>query len=368
MGAFVGDKTSPFFRRRKGRVGQDKVVEHTPAPALAGVEIRFAASNGAIIVCGVNAATSVQVSKNNGASWGALAIVAPDFIGNGAVNGHCLVAKPFNIYVAQGANPQNNNALDGAGAHPGIGGASIRINRDGHFNVETFTVAGAPQESIAYTEDGTYFCTVGAKVAGNAECGGGKVGVAAELFDFPCTAANGMATVAALNDPNTPYEAAFIGAEASAAGDALQIHKIWRLPTAATWGHRGIITGAIVGNPTREIMQIGRVIIFTDSNNPVICRSLDYGETWTEIAMTGGANGPTKDIFRYGRFLYMLMRDAPRIMRSRNKGTTWEQSPVQLISGTAIPDVACMHNGDRMIFCHDGAANRIYKFKHAMDI
>ena len=368
MGAFVGDFTSPFFRRRKGRIGQDKVVEHTPAPALAGAEFRFAASNGIIIMCGPNAATTVQISKDSGASWAGLGVVAPDFIGNLATGGHPAAAKPFNIFVAQGASPQNNNAIDTVGAHPGIGGGSIRFNRDGNFNVEVYTVANAPQESIAYTEDGTYFCSVGAKLAGLAECAGGRVGVAVEFFDFACTAANGMATVIPLTlDPNTPFEASFIGCEASAAGDAFQPHKIWRIG-AGSWGHKGINVPAIVGNPSREAIQRGAVIIFTDAANPVIMRSVDYGETWTEITMTGGAVGPTKDLFRYGRFAYILMRDTPRIMRSRNNGTTWEQSPVQLISATAIPDVACMHNGDRMIFCHDGAANRIYKFKHANDI
>lgn len=366
MGAFVGAVTSPFFRRRKGRIGREVVVEHTPAPALGGATVRFAASNGSIVVCGPNAAASVQVSKNSGASWAALGIVAPDVIGNNATAGHCLVAKPFNPYVALGANPHQNNALDAAGNHPGIGGAAMRINRDGNFNNELYTVAGAPQESIAYTEDGTYFCTVGAKVAGVAECAGGRVGVAVEFFDFPCTAANGMSTVIPLVDPNTPFAAAFIGCEASAALDVFQAHKMWRV-TAATWGHRAINVPAIVGVSGHEGFQRNEVIIFSDASNPNIIRSRDYGETWEKIAITG-AVGPTKDIYRYGRFLYCLMRDSPRVMRSRTMGATWEQNPIQLPSGTAVPDVCIVHDNENWIFCHDGAANRIYHIKHPMDI
>lgn len=361
MGAFVSDKTSPFLRRRKGRVGQDTIVEHTPAPALAGAAFRFAASNGVIIACGPNAATSIQVSKNSGASWSALALIAPNFIGNSSESGPCLIDKPNNIYVAQ---TPNNTALDGAGAHPGIGGAVTRIARDGNFSTEAYTVAGAPQESLAYTSDGTYFCSVGAKVAANAECAGGRVGVAVEFFDFPAT--THMSSVIALQDPRIPFEASFIGAEGSAALDPFQAHKFWRV-SAATWAHKGINVPAIVGVSSRAGLQRDALIIFTDTANARIVRSLDHGETWTLINM-GGLNSPTRDMFRHGRFIHMILRDAARVRRSRNNGTTWEDSPVQLPSGTAVPDISCVHNGERYIFCHDGAANRIYKFKHANDI
>lgn len=367
MGAFVGAVTSPFLRRRKGRIGQERIVEHTPAPALAGATIRFAASNDLVIMCGPNATTTVQISKNAGASWGGLVIAAPNVIGNNAAAGHCLVTKPWNIYVALGANPHQNNGFDSAGVRPATGGSSVRINRDGNFSNELYTVAGAPLETLAYTEDGTYFCAMGAKVAGVAECAGGRVGVAVEFFDFACTAANGMSTIIPLVDPNTPFGAAFIGCEASAALDAFQAHKVWRI-SAASWGHKAINVPAIVGVHGHEGFQRNEVIIFSDASNPNIIRSRDYGETWEKIAIGAGAVGPTKDIYRYGRFLYCLMRDAPRIMRSRTMGATWEQNPIQFPSGTAVPDVHINHAGEHWIFCHDGAANRIYHIKHPMDI
>lgn len=357
MGAFCSAKNSLFRRRRKGRNGPDIWTERT-APPLAGAEVRYAGANNSLLVCGVNAGITCQVSKDGAGTWAALAYVPPSFVGN-ALLGQCMRQRPFSPELPAAAQDR----LDGVGAHPAVGGTCQSIDKDGNFVLEIYTVAGAPQESLDWQPTGEYILSGGANVAGNLKMRGARIGGGSEEFNIP-SAHTQIGQIDAFVDPLTPYPA-WLAASSRGAGLVRSFFKI-RRRALNDWTFREIAQ-PFASFDAGDFIQRGEFILSMDRANANLLRSLDYGETWTRIDLTA-QNSRFHRIFRHGGRLFILAEDAPRVRVSSDGGSTWAAFTPALPSATARPQQFAVFDEERYIFCADGAGNRTYKLKTRNEI
>jgi len=367
VGAFVGNVTSPFLRRRKGRIGKDKYLEKV-APTWAGAEIKIAMGNYECMICSPNASGSYQRSANGAESaWTTHALLATLFIGNGLpANGGR--ARPFSEFFAL-----NPNAilmpLTPVGTHTGFGGTLFR-SFPGVFNLPSVgDVAGHPQEDLCWTTDGNCFLSVGAMSANTVKARGGYFIEAPEVLLIPVGAGAGLGAYSVVTIDEPAIKDNFYTWILGFGNGAQPFVRVQRTihpkgVGAGTWTFTNIANPG-TGISTRWLVD-GAVVI-TENQTDKLARSIDYGKTFT--AVTSANMGPVHDFWRYGRRYFEIARDTPRCMVSQNKGLTWAANPVAFPSGTFVPDkTIAMPFGQRFILGHDGAVNRCYVHKPFMDI
>lgn len=354
MGAFVGVKISPFLRRRKGRVGTDRIIEKT-APTFAGAALNVVAANWNGMICSpggsIGGAGSYQYNKDFGLSaWTSVAMGASQWIGNSDQTRHVAEMRPLGDY-------NNYQRISVAGIHSGIGGAIFAIDENLRFILENTTIANAPQEGIGWQPNGKIFCTAADPVANISKCRGGQSQTSPETVDISVEAgATGLHTILPLLIPNDDRQIWI----ASDVGPSRFLLRITRTETpSAVWAKSFQVAGPVAGLHITKFLQRGALIFGVGPLKDGV-RSLDYGVTFSAILDVG--HGPISDLHRYGNRLYAMQTTSPRLRISRNNGTTWQTDTTALPSGTAVPDSYLVDPwGNRWIFCHDGAINRLYK-------
>lgn len=360
MGAFVGAVTSPFLRRRKGRIGADKWIEKT-APTYAGAEIQFAAGNHIALVCCPNASTTYQWNDTQGdGAWTSVALLVNQRIGN--VEGPKKDGRMRPFFEDMDFETWNEQqSFNTGGILSGTGGALYFISAEGRFAKSAVIVPGRPQEDIAWTNDGKYFMSAGAAGAGLVTCRGGLNPAAPESFTYASAVANGCASIHPLDDPANPYPNFIVGDNSDAA--VRPFHRITRKD--AVWSSVDIDSGMISGFIPQKWIQ-HRDLVIGIGSKPAIARSTDLAKSFTSVASGGGTQ--VNDIWRYGNRLFLACQDHPRLRISKDYGKTWINNPTALPSGTAIPSATAEQWNTRYLFCHDGAVNRLYIHKPYTDI
>jgi hypothetical protein len=365
MGAFVGAVTSPFLRRRKGRIGKDKWIEKA-APALAGAEIKIALRNHEGIICAVNAAAAYQLSTDLAATWQTIPMLATLFLGNALPARGGAPMRPYSEF--------KENDIDFAqmpvtpnGTHTGFGG-TLFTSTPGLKNIKSVgDVAGHPQEDLCWSTDGNCFLSVGAMSANTIKARGGYILEAPEILLIPvgAGAANGAYSCQAIDDPSDADKFyTWIVGFGNISQPLVRVRRTKPL-AGGVWTFTNI-TNPGTGSQTRFLVD-GAVII-SDSHLDKLLRSTDYGKTFSLV--TSLNMGTSHDLWRFGRRYFHMAESAPRIRFSSNKGLTWTTLTPGLPSGTAVPNrtVADPFGPNRYVFCRDGAANRCYIFKPFMDI
>ena len=350
MGAFVGIKISPFFRRRKGRVGTDILVEKT-APTLTGGVIDVVAANYQGMICARNAGTTYQHNKDGGDSaWVSVALPAARFLGSSTNPGNVASTRPFSeinffetITIAGRANAGD--------------GMIFKLSDNLNFISDSVLIAAAPQCSVGWEDSGDICLCMGRPIAGLAKGRGGQFEPLAEVVSITAFGGgNGIESVKRFYDPGDTRETWI----AQDVGAPQNLEIIVRTKPAGTWSAERITANGLLGGTVRHFLQKGPMIFgLATTNNGV--RSLDYGKTWSVITGVTGA-GTGTGIHRYGNRLYVIANSAPKLRISRNNGTTWQNDSIVLPSATAVPDSYLVDSyGRRFIFCHDGAVNRLYQ-------
>ena len=380
MGAFVSNVTSPFFRRRKGRVGRD-IWTQTGTPPFAGARIKSAAMNHICMICAPNASNSWAKSADGGATWTTHTLPANNFIGNALEGANCIAVRPY--YEKLDIDQWHLQlAFYAVGAITGVGGGSWLIKPEGTTANPGFTVPNRPQEAISWSDDGAVFMSTGSSDAGGLmHSRGGRnffAVPAADQFTMGSNPPNngawsskwwrGTPSNAGRSRPGEYY---FLSSSSDADQNFLYARRKV-VPSEPTWDNLDIVN-PMNGNTMSEwlVYRDGRIIMGIGSTavlQEVGVRSIDFAVSWN--IMPGVATSPRYDIWRYGGRVYVCGRDVPRIVISRNNGVSWAAHPSQLPSATAIPTKKAIHpfTGEFYIFAHDGAVNRVYKFRPYLEI
>jgi len=373
MGAFVGEVTSPFLRRRKGRVGKDVWAEKT-APPFAGARIKMALGSHASMICSPNASNTWAHSSDEGNTWTLHALPANNFIGNALEAGNPGAMRPFYEFLYFDLwHLQQCFML--VGTVTAVGGQAWIIPPEGKTVFPSFTVAARPQEAVSWSPDGACFMSCGASDAGGLiHCRGGKdmfaVGAPDQFTMGQTPGANGAWSSHSIN-PGGPGRVRdkeyYFLSSSSDADENLLFARRKVIPSEPTWDNQeGVnpMTDGIIG----QWLVVNNLIMGVSGTGTAAVngiRSLDNGATWSTMP---GFASPKYDLWRFGRRFYICGRDNPKIIQSKNNGATWQTHPRQLPSATAIPTRLAWYWDNFYLFCHDGAVNRCYNFKPYLEI
>ena len=359
MGAFVGNVTSPFFKRRKGRIGKDVWIEKI-APIYAGAEIKMAVGNHQALICCPNFAVDYQYNLTGGNdAWISVALPAGGHIGENPAF-KCVmgsVRPVINDYVA------DKGIFYAAGLDLGaLTGAIFRINSTPFANAKIANVPGqAWQQSIVWTEDGRFFCTVGTATPGTMTCRGGDNPDNPETVIL--TRLDSGSSVHAIEDPSVPYPHFIISGAGGAAFS--HIHRV----NTNDW--RGLDGSQNAANPDPGLIVFKwlqyRNLVIGIGDQPNGVRSIDYGKLFVSNAING-VGSTQRAIWRRGNRFFIASSANPKIRTSTNFGFTWNDALIQLPSATAIPNSMAEHLEHHYLFCNDGGINRVYIHKPYTDI
>lgn len=372
MGAFVAQKVSPFLRRRKGRVGLDVWAEKT-APTFAGAEINSAAGNYLCMICAPNASGTWQHNDTQGeGAWVSHSMPALAFIGNSALTrGHIIDRPFFEKLDIELWHLQCSFAI--TGIITGTGGGIWYITPDGKTVFAITSVAGVPQEAVAFEDNGRYCIVVGALSGPNMLGRGGEffspnpISIPSEPGSLGFRSATFLpdslaAKHAQGSPPRSRTTPVFLCGDTSTGQPIRKLHR----KADTTWEQYKQDTNPSTGNEiTSWLILPGRCLVVGVSSNATGgLRSVDGATTWEAISPNAG---PINGVWNYGNRLYCITRDAPRFLVSYDWGKTWAASTA-LPSGTAVPSQHVFHYEKRFVFCHDGAVNRLYTMRNYGEI
>jgi len=348
MGAFVGAVTSPFLRRRKGRIGKLLFVEKTAPPFNSNGYIHASANEiGNIILTKGGAGSNLDQyhrSTDQVESW-----ITEDASPDPSVR----------LYKHEPV-PLTGNFLIGA---PYLGGNSPLLwetNLLGADIQPRFTQVNTNQLAGAcWTIDGAWFCAYGNDniTAGTARVMVGQLaaGPFTQLPQSVTPLSGGFYIGIAIKDDDSLTEALFLLAGPDHFKQLRLRHGIW--------------TSKDITNPAASriygICQYQNTIIACGANSRIL-RSTDYGETFSIIANpTVGSNFVAWR--NYGKF-FVGSDGAIQLFESKY-GITWVASPNQPEANQDI-NAACNILQSSFIFCANlpGLTSKAYRFRQPMEI
>lgn len=375
MGAFVGNVTSPFLRRRKGRVGRD-VISALTAPTYGGANLWAAAGNGDRAVCAqTNIDRTYQHSNFGQSSWTGETLLDPNMrIGNGTPADSMIKMRPFNEYLDPDVWFLQNH-FSAAGVHVTIGGALYEIRPDCRSNKQNFQVANAPVQAVAWSHDGRCFMTSGQPIAGACQARGQITDDTADAplslgYVYPNSVGGlGCQSLFAYQENADRYRYAFIGYHLPSSG-VDTIKQLFRRKREGDIVNGNDLVSPFSGQQCGYWIQFqDKLMAFGGAVASMIFAFTSNLASWSTVATGNG--GAIHGTWRYGRRIYVVSATAPRIRLSRNVGVApWESSPAQPPDAGAVLDSVITNDltGEIFLLAHDGAVNRMYRFRPYLEI